>query len=401
MDFYDYTKLHASHQIRHHTRMDCYISLEFIAKNPFLRNKVSFQRFVDNHVVDEIVKVQKAHFARQHQFQFPQPLIFGFLQEKKEGYLLDGQHRFHALQTLFEEDPSYGSLLIPVCVHMFSTMNDMRDFFFELNKHTELPEELMHADTEDDSTIIKITSEYFYTTYPVVFVGKETKRVHLPKIRRNDFMNMVGMLLRLYKEYAQPNTSITTRDLIRMIEQENRRYATQDWDATLTAKGKKPAYRQKVIDLAKTTEFWLGFSDTHKDYYAKWVLSCFQTYTGISIEPSKRTRSIRKRKQYVPKSVKSAVWNKYIGKEIGQTECLICNEQLIQKDYFSVGHVLAEIHGGPPTVDNLRPICSMCNSSMSTTHMKDFVSIHHPESYALLFQDEMPDHPMHMNIVEI
>lgn len=385
MDFYEYTKLHASQQISHSTRMDCYISVEFIAKNPFLRNKVRFQRLIDQDVVNEIIEAQKIHLKRRNQFLFPQPILFGFLNQQKEGYLLDGQHRFQALHHLMKWNASYKTLLIPVCVHQFETMEEMKAFFIELNKHTELSEEIMNADNLDDKELIEETATYFYSKYTPIFVKDEMKRVRLPKIRKNDFQNMVGMLLTLCKQYNQPTECITRIELINMIEHENKRYAKQDWYAFLSTK--TSTYRNNVIAFAKESGFWLGFSGTHKEYYANWVLSCFQNHTHIEIIPTKQTRSVRKRKQTIPKSVKSAVWNRYIGKEIGESLCPICQTHTIQKDHFSAGHVHAESNGGKPTVDNLRPICSQCNGSMSTQHMKDFVKLHHPECYSALFED--------------
>jgi hypothetical protein len=39
---------------------------------------------------------------------------------------------------------------------------------------------------------------------------------------------------------------------------------------------------------------------------------------------------------------------------------------------FQCGHVIAEANGGVIHVDNLRPICSICNQSMGTENMDDF-----------------------------
>lgn len=41
---------------------------------------------------------------------------------------------------------------------------------------------------------------------------------------------------------------------------------------------------------------------------------------------------------------------------------------------FHCGHVISEKNNGEITVDNLRPICQNCNSSMGTTDMDEFIS---------------------------
>lgn len=386
MDFYEYTKLNARQQISHSNRMDCYISVELIAKNPFLRNKVRFQRMVDSDIVVEIINAQETHLKLRGQFQFPQPIIFGFLQHNKEGYLLDGQHRFHALHH-FLNTPNE-KMLIPVCVHQFTSMEEMKQFFIELNKHTEISEEIMNADNLDDKEIIEETAKHFFYKYAPIFAKDETKRVRLPKIRKNDFQNMIGMLLKLCKQYNQSTNIIGVIDIINMIEDENKRYSNQDWYNQLKSSS---AYRNKVIALAKETDFWLGFSKNHRDYYMNWVLSCFQKHMNIEIisEKSSTPRISRtpRKKSKIPKSLKSAVWNRYIGKQHGEAYCPICKDRTIQKEHFFAGHVVSEHHGGEVSVDNLRPICSLCNSSMSTTNMEEYVKKYHPENYDTLFYD--------------
>lgn len=39
---------------------------------------------------------------------------------------------------------------------------------------------------------------------------------------------------------------------------------------------------------------------------------------------------------------------------------------------FSGRHVIAEANGGATVLENLKPICTRCNSSMGTTNMMEF-----------------------------
>jgi 5-methylcytosine-specific restriction endonuclease McrA len=79
------------------------------------------------------------------------------------------------------------------------------------------------------------------------------------------------------------------------------------------------------------------------------------------------------KKQSIPKSVKTHVWNNYIGENIPIHRCLCCKKTLIQNTNFDVGHVISEKDGGTHEINNLRPICSVCNHSMGTENMVDFV----------------------------
>ena len=80
----------------------------------------------------------------------------------------------------------------------------------------------------------------------------------------------------------------------------------------------------------------------------------------------------RKRKAYIPKSVKVAIWNRYIGEEIGKARCPVCSNNFITQMNFHCGHIVAESMGGKTTVDNLVPVCATCNLSMGTMNLHEF-----------------------------
>lgn len=69
-------------------------------------------------------------------------------------------------------------------------------------------------------------------------------------------------------------------------------------------------------------------------------------------------------KQKIPKALRRQVWITYIGKKF-EHKCLVtwCENTINPFDY-EVGHNVPESKGGTLDIDNLRPICSSCNSSM-------------------------------------
>jgi 5-methylcytosine-specific restriction endonuclease McrA len=42
---------------------------------------------------------------------------------------------------------------------------------------------------------------------------------------------------------------------------------------------------------------------------------------------------------------------------------------------FVVGHIVSIKNGGETSLENLLPICTLCNSSMGTMNMDDFISM--------------------------
>lgn len=81
---------------------------------------------------------------------------------------------------------------------------------------------------------------------------------------------------------------------------------------------------------------------------------------------------IKRKKVSIPKTLRINVWNKYIGEEIGRSLCLCCEKKYIVQSNFECGHIIAESNGGMTIVDNLLPICSICNKSMKNLNLIEF-----------------------------
>jgi 5-methylcytosine-specific restriction endonuclease McrA len=80
----------------------------------------------------------------------------------------------------------------------------------------------------------------------------------------------------------------------------------------------------------------------------------------------------KKRKKTIPKSMRVAVWNTYVGEDIGRTKCGVCGVADMTQLNFHCAHVVAESKGGATTVANLRPTCAGCNLSMRTMHLDEY-----------------------------
>lgn len=81
----------------------------------------------------------------------------------------------------------------------------------------------------------------------------------------------------------------------------------------------------------------------------------------------------KKKKQSIPKQIRTIIWNLYIGDDMIKHKCLCCKKVTITNTSFEVGHVISEHDGGTHEINNLRPICSACNKSMGTMNMRDYV----------------------------
>ena len=75
----------------------------------------------------------------------------------------------------------------------------------------------------------------------------------------------------------------------------------------------------------------------------------------------------------IPSTLRNKVWLNCNGK-IYESGCYCCSKQ-INITNFHCGHIISRKDNGPTNEDNLRPICSDCNSSMGSQNMETFKNV--------------------------
>jgi 5-methylcytosine-specific restriction endonuclease McrA len=100
-----------------------------------------------------------------------------------------------------------------------------------------------------------------------------------------------------------------------------------------------------------------------------------QNAANVKLLENAKKGNIKKiRKKLIPLTLKRKVWEQQIGEDIGKSKCLCCRLTDITQMSFHCGHIISEANGGEIKLDNLRPICQSCNSSMGTVNMDDFIN---------------------------
>ena len=80
----------------------------------------------------------------------------------------------------------------------------------------------------------------------------------------------------------------------------------------------------------------------------------------------------RTKKEKIPATLKNILWHKYFDTSLTGV-CQCCKVETISKAIFDAGHVISEKNGGQVILENLKPICKLCNSSMGKTNMDEFM----------------------------
>jgi hypothetical protein len=78
-------------------------------------------------------------------------------------------------------------------------------------------------------------------------------------------------------------------------------------------------------------------------------------------------------KKSIPSTLRNCVWNTYIGPALKEGRCFCCFSEIISCANFECGHVQAKTKAGETNLQNLRPVCSLCNKSMGNQNMEDFI----------------------------
>ena len=127
---------------------------------------------------------------------------------------------------------------------------------------------------------------------------------------------------------------------------------------------KLPLKLEKKVEIKKEIEPYLSYNEKVDNVQLQ-----LEHYVPEKMYKEKEPY----KKQKIPKSVRTHVWDLYIGQHINEHRCLCCKKTLIKITNFDVGHVIAESNGGSLEINNLRPICSVCNHAMQSMNMIDFV----------------------------
>jgi len=318
--------------------------------------KPDMQRIIDNNKLREIVEFQLEYNKKYNHFNFSAsgPINIHIWNNKK--FIIDGQHRMRALEILYKEHSH--DITFYVTMVSVDTIEELEFNYNMINKNTPLPD--FSKFKTIDKNIPETVAVKFQLKFPDIW-AKNT-RARRPHVYFNFFQESLAFICE--------ETSINCSEVL---------YKTII-DYNLKLKGRdKSSFKvtDNIYNKAKQTDLYLGlFQHQDEDYGYLWAKNIVEDITGRTIKKSSTSS-----KKKIPKKIKNDSWDKYIGKQFGESLCLCCTHSVICQKEFTAGHVRSEFNGGIITVNNIIPICSACNLSMATQNMDEYIKEYYPDNY--------------------
>ena len=331
------------------------------------------QRIRDDMKVNQIIDYQEKYYKNKHNhFNFIGTINIHCCKENGKNYLVDGQHRFKAMENLFTKH-HYSNFNVKVEIVIVENQIELKENYNLINKNTELPE----FPEEANKNVVENVCRYFFTEYKSMWTLK--KRQIRPYLNKNHFQEAVAYL---YAKFSKSmNYNMDEEDLKAIIKRKNEEMSS--W----TVEGYSKQIRKikkwpEFLAICKENDFFIGmYNYTNEEYCYKWIRDIVEQYTGVTLKKEKKAR-----KKRIPKKKRQEVWTANNGESLS-VYCFCCNSQELNgMGAWECGHIISEANGGTLDTDNLKPICSGCNKSMGSKNMDDYMKEFYSKQYNIKFK---------------
>ena len=229
------------------------------------------QRIIIPDKITEIVKYQEDFFKSKKHFNFVGNININCCLADNKNYLIDGQHRYHAIKRLYNR--GYKNEMIKIEIMEVNTYNEVIANYNLLNKNTPLPEFIAGIDEDiPKRAFISLRNEF-----PNIW--KTCKKPKKPYINQNDFQEALGFLTLKLNELNIFPGGIKQEDLKELIIDKNNKMKL--WPAESYEKIRKGVKWEQYKKEADKHGFYLGmYSSISQEYRYDWVSQVIEETSG-------------------------------------------------------------------------------------------------------------------------
>lgn len=304
------------------------IDLDF---NEEIFNKVQ-RNLNKNHMIN-----LKERIIKSPDFIIP----FYIIKYNEKNYLIDGQHRYKAINDLDKEKYDYiFNSKCKVIREKCYSLNEIKDKYDKVNY-----QQSQITEIENEKINMKKFEEMLLNKYEYYFKGDKGK-CNKPFIRLNDF-------IRILNDNLNEINSSDEINLFNKIEKLNNYYYYEFIDKNIS--GLKSIRNKYYKDNQEMFFFRLKNG---------WITDL------INLDNYKK-RDLKNIRPIISNDFRETIWRENIG--CGNSLCLCCNKEPITRKNHHLGHIIPVSKNGKTNKYNLIPICGNCNYKMGSKNLYDFM----------------------------
>lgn len=264
-------------------------------------------RIIDNSKVNDIINTQLDFYKKHNYFNFSASNPLNINYYKDQYWLIDGQHRLAAMETLYTNHGH--NIEIYVLIVNVNSDEEMRLNYEMINENTPLPDFSLFEDV--DKKIPETVALHFQALYPKIWA--KTPKAKKPYVYFNYFQESLAYIC------DQTNIKDVSK-LQEMIINYNNKLSK--WDKLVF----KIQYNinDVMYNVAKEQGFYLGLFtyQSNEEYGFQWAKDIVEEYTGnINKEHTNENTNEKIKKNIFPSySMKYAYNNKEYEKRIDNND---------------------------------------------------------------------------------
>lgn len=310
--------------------------------------ELDIQRDLDRSWLGELKSRILKNHAKKGYFHFG---VFEVACMNSDLYLINGQHRYYVLKDLHEQ---FGTFKVEVKLYTAANVDELNHLWMTVNGSK--PSKLCQSVSKQ--VIINSVRKWFTEKYPKYLTDADRPMkplVNLDKLEEELIRDRVIETLDVK----------SAENMISMIEKINQYYRYVDdskWKAWKI--DESLVYKCRIKDIA--SPLFLGIFAQFE--WLKRLVEVNKSSSNIINYSSIPHLAINSKSRKISKAKRRRVWQKRNNKNSLLGKCFVCKCS-IDYDTFESGHIVSHFWGGSTSLDNLEPICSICNKDMGVENL--------------------------------
>ena len=322
------------------------------------------QREIDTLRIDKLAENISNEFLETGIYDFG-TLMVCFLDD--ECYLLNGQHRYHALKQIISNHENT-EIQIKVEVREAKDEAHMNSLWKISNSSIEVK----IAKNSNHQLIVNGIRKHLMEKYPSYI--STARNPHKPNI------NLDTLCEKMEEIDLITSLSICSAEQITELMEEINKYY-RDVSIKKELWGREGwGFQKKDLELigksqkkSPTKTFYLGIYSQYE-----WINRILDHVKNNIVYDQMPHRLIASKSRKINNKLRHRVWKKR-NQHSTNGICFVCHKS-VDDEEFQCGHIRSHFYGGEANIDNLEPICGSCNRDMGIENLNDYKNREYPNN---------------------